>query len=338
MVSIIVITYSIEREPDIKDLLASLRDQTFRDFEVIVVVEKSRDLPARLLEYAGMIELTNLRVLVNDAEPGPAPSYNIGVASSSGTIVAFLDDDTVAFPDWLEAVVATFQDQSVIGMSGAALPRWEARGLEWYPRELYWMLSCSDWLGASGTVDIRTAWGNNMAFRREVFAATEGFRSELSRRDQTAERSRFSVVTSTESKRRHDLKRILLSEDAEFSLRVRRATGGRIVFNSVAKVWHKVPTYKTTVSYAGIVGFHLGVSRYIIRRLQGREFRHYSMESIAVRSLLGLLMLRVPFELLRSPTRGLRILAVAVVSPLFAVAGYAFAVFRWGTRNGLGTV
>jgi glycosyltransferase involved in cell wall biosynthesis len=74
MVSIIVITYSIEREPDIKDLLASLRDQTFRDFEVIVVVEKSRDLPARLLEYAGMIELTNLRVLVNDAEPGPAPS------------------------------------------------------------------------------------------------------------------------------------------------------------------------------------------------------------------------------------------------------------------------
>ena len=53
------------------------------------------------------------------AEPGVIAAMNAGIAASTGTIVALLDDDAFPRSDWLERIVAIFEsDSSVLGVGG----------------------------------------------------------------------------------------------------------------------------------------------------------------------------------------------------------------------------
>jgi len=82
--------------------LASVQAQTFRDFEVVVVDDGSTDGTAFWLRanYSGVS-------LVEIGQPsGAAAARNRGVDRSGGEIVAFLDDDDVWRPSYLETQVA----------------------------------------------------------------------------------------------------------------------------------------------------------------------------------------------------------------------------------------
>jgi len=47
--------------------------------------------------------------LLHEAQPGPGPARNTGVASSTGEIFAFIDADCRAHPDWLNTIARTLQ-------------------------------------------------------------------------------------------------------------------------------------------------------------------------------------------------------------------------------------
>jgi glycosyltransferase involved in cell wall biosynthesis len=81
-------------------LLASLGEQTLRDFEVIVVDDGSTDATAAVLAT-----LEGVRVLRHEASLGPAAARNAGWRAARAPIVAFTDDDCRAAPEWLEAGV-----------------------------------------------------------------------------------------------------------------------------------------------------------------------------------------------------------------------------------------
>lgn len=85
--------------PDLLDrLLGSIRRQTFRDYEVIVVDDASSDEEG----YRQVIERHSveicLRYIRNPENRGAQHSRNRGVTESTGELVAFVDDDD----EWLE--------------------------------------------------------------------------------------------------------------------------------------------------------------------------------------------------------------------------------------------
>ena len=56
--------------------------------------------------------------LLNEAEPGPGPARNCGVAASSGDILAFIDADCLADPGWLAAAETAMADPAATILGG----------------------------------------------------------------------------------------------------------------------------------------------------------------------------------------------------------------------------
>jgi len=91
-------------EPDLAACLASLARQRSPgiQFEIIVVDNGSRQLP-----HAAIAAVPQARLVVQPV-PGPGPARNLGAAQAAGNILAFIDADCVAAPNWLASIAAWF--------------------------------------------------------------------------------------------------------------------------------------------------------------------------------------------------------------------------------------
>src|SRR3954447_23334023 len=95
----------------VQDCLQSLDKQTFQDFEVIVV-DNSGAGAIRAMQ----ITSPRLRIIENSVNVGFGAAINQGWRASTGKYVATLNDDAVAFPDWLRLVVAAAEFDPEIGL------------------------------------------------------------------------------------------------------------------------------------------------------------------------------------------------------------------------------
>jgi glycosyltransferase involved in cell wall biosynthesis len=91
--------------------LASLATGARVPDEVIVVDNGSRTQPEAICAAHGAR-------LLAEADPGPGPARNLGVAASTGDILAFIDADCLADPGWLAAAEATMADSSATILGG----------------------------------------------------------------------------------------------------------------------------------------------------------------------------------------------------------------------------
>lgn len=76
----------------IEQTIASILDQTFKDFEILIIYddEKKRDL--NFLE--NLIKIDNrIKLIVNEKNLGAGESRNKGIKLSSGEFIAFIDSD-----------------------------------------------------------------------------------------------------------------------------------------------------------------------------------------------------------------------------------------------------
>ncbi len=110
-VSVVVCTYN--RAAGLVATLDSLRLQRFPEFEVVVVNGPSTDHTARILrDYDGPLRV------VDNPLPNLSVSRNAGIRASAGDVIAFLDDDALPEPSWLEQTVAAFDAPDVAGVGG----------------------------------------------------------------------------------------------------------------------------------------------------------------------------------------------------------------------------
>jgi GT2 family glycosyltransferase len=79
------------------DCLRSLENQTFENFDVIVVDNSGWGALTQTLQ--------RMRVIANDRNVGFGAAVNQGYRASNATYLATLNDDAVASPHWLEALV-----------------------------------------------------------------------------------------------------------------------------------------------------------------------------------------------------------------------------------------
>jgi len=101
-----VVIPAFQSETRIGRTLARLKQQTFADFEVVVVNDGSTDGTASVIQRA-MAEDARIRV-VEQSNRGLARARNRGVEESRGDLIAFLDDDDLWHPQKLALQVARF--------------------------------------------------------------------------------------------------------------------------------------------------------------------------------------------------------------------------------------
>ena len=93
--------------------LGCVFEQTFQDFEVVVVNDASTDhTPAVLSEFAE----PRLSVINYDSKGLLGATRNRGIEGSSGQFVAFLDDDDTWMPEKLERVAMSLESDPEVGL------------------------------------------------------------------------------------------------------------------------------------------------------------------------------------------------------------------------------
>ena len=224
-VSVVISAYTDERWDALCDAVASVQAQTRPAHQVIVSVDHN----AALLERARTTWPDGSVVLVeNNGARGLSGARNAGIAAATGDIVAFLDDDAAAEPDWLAKLAPVFDDPVVASAGGSLVPVWLEEQPGWFPEEFNWVVGCSYTGMPTATADVRNAIGANMAFRREALDAVGGFVSGIGRERGLP----------------------MGCEETEISIRVRqRAPGTRIVYEPSAQVRHLVPAGRGTWTY-----------------------------------------------------------------------------------------
>ena len=99
----------------LRECVESLARQSRRDFEIIVVDNSGAGVVRRNGSAPGT------RILENSRNAGFGAAVNQGVEASSAAYIATLNDDAVAHPDWLAALVRALERRPDAGMCASAV-------------------------------------------------------------------------------------------------------------------------------------------------------------------------------------------------------------------------
>jgi glycogen synthase len=177
-VSVVIPTYN--RIASLLDVLDALRRQTFRDFEVIVVNGPSTDGTAeRLASLDGAIRC------LDNPERNLSRSRNQGIEAAAGELVAFLDDDAVPEPRWLEDLVGAFDGDRIGGAGGLVLDhtgvlvQWRHLVVSRTGEHDFDQQPPLDRFVHPGADPFLYVAGGNCAFRRAALVEIDGFDEEI---------------------------------------------------------------------------------------------------------------------------------------------------------------
>jgi glycosyltransferase involved in cell wall biosynthesis len=161
-VSVIVPAYNAAAF--IAETIQSALDQTYRDFEIIVVDDGSRDgTPARVAAFGERVRLHQ------QPNSGVARARNTGVSLARGEWIAFLDADDLWLPEKLERQLAcstapmTFTDRYNIG-ERSGLPEIQSVCQPMHGGDIFEVLLGGNFITTSSVM-----------IRREIFEQYGGF-------------------------------------------------------------------------------------------------------------------------------------------------------------------
>jgi len=109
-VSVIICTYTEKRWDNLVAAVESVQQQSMPPHEIIVVVDNNAPLLERVRG-----QMPGIIAIENSQRRGSSGSRNSGIAIAQGALLAFLDDDAIAFPDWLERISQGCADPQVLG-------------------------------------------------------------------------------------------------------------------------------------------------------------------------------------------------------------------------------
>jgi len=107
-VSVIIPTYN--RAGFLRTAIISVLNQSFQDFEIIVVDDASTDNTPEVVTHFGDERIKYIR---NNTSKGAAGSRNVAIMSSTCTYIAFLDDDDEWLPKKLQMQISILEKSSI---------------------------------------------------------------------------------------------------------------------------------------------------------------------------------------------------------------------------------
>jgi GT2 family glycosyltransferase len=169
-----VVVVSRHRPQHLALCLAALARQTHPEHEIVLVADPETvgicpDLPLKRRAF----DIANI-----------SQARNEGIALAAAPVLAFIDDDAIAFPGWLEALSAPFADPRVLAATGFTRGpdglHWQARAERMTPSgralpfDLPFDLGETALLGPENGHPVSTI-GTNCAFRRDALLEIGGF-------------------------------------------------------------------------------------------------------------------------------------------------------------------
>ena len=97
-ISVVMPTYNTEVSI-LKEAVDSILNQTFGDFEFIIIDDGSTN---NSVEYLKSLQDQRVKIIRNDTNIGITKSLNIGLRAAKGKYIARMDSDDIAFPDRFE--------------------------------------------------------------------------------------------------------------------------------------------------------------------------------------------------------------------------------------------
>lgn len=263
-VTVLICAYTEERWDDLLAAVDSIKFQTVAAHEILVVIDHNTSLFERAQKY-----IDGVHLIENVEERGLSGARNTGLAQASGAIIAFMDEDATAAPDWLEQLLKGYENPLVWGVGGYIEPLWLTGRPSWFPQEFDWIVGCTHSGMPASTDKIRNQIGCNMSFRREVFEEIGGFRDGIGRVGKIP----------------------VGCEETELCIRANQHQPERIMlYEPQAKVLHRVPGNRATWQYFRSRCYSEGISKALVASLVGANDGLSTERSYTFRTLpLGVL-------------------------------------------------
>ena len=304
-VSVVIATHSMARYSELRDAVESILAQRYGQVELVLVVDGTDAVADRARREFGDRESVRVHCLPENRGVSAARTH--GAELATGDVVAFLDDDAVANPDWIERLVTAYDDHGALAVGGRMTGDWRG-GRPWYlPTEFDWLVGVTYPSFAEAGEEVRNTFESNLSVRRDVFLELGGFDPDLG---PTAERYRHG-------------------EGAAFGERLRAEYGRGVVYAPDAVVEHTVFEYRTRPGFLARRAFQQGVSKRRLSREHTDPDRSASTEGAY---LFRLLTEHVPLRLralVTSPSlRSVGQLCALCVLTVLVGLGYLWAILE----------
>ena len=238
--TVIVPTFSLERSSDAIAAVKSLVEQTYKNKEIIVVVDGNKRLYDRL-----KISLPPTVMLVLNLRPGSSNARNTGIRHATGDIIAFIDDDVVVEKNWLAMHIRNYDKPAVIAAGGCIKPLWLEGCSGEFPEELLWIIGCTHPSFIEKNGKVRNNFGGNFSFKKQVF-------------------QKICFPTSFQNTKN----KVQGAEDTEFCIRALQVfPDSEIRYDSDAVAYHRIYPYRLSMCYMLKRAFAEGSSKAYIAKL-----------------------------------------------------------------------
>lgn len=216
IVTVVVCTYS--RKDLLYKCLESLVSQTVSKnlYEVLVIDNNSKDNTQEVVKrfIKTRVHIRNIKADIQ----GLSHARNIGWKHARGVYVAYIDDDAIAEPDWIEQIIQFINTNPKSHVFGGPYKRFSNKPIpEWFPK---------NWgnlnLGHETKI-LKNEWlsGSNIIFNKLIFNKYGGFNTDLGMKGD----------------------KILYGEETELLLKLKKG-GEPIYYVPAISVKHLVADYK----------------------------------------------------------------------------------------------
>jgi glycosyltransferase involved in cell wall biosynthesis len=265
-ISIVICAYTEKRWEELCAAVQSAQAQSVPAQEVILVIDHN----PTLWEQA-RAQFSDIILLESRETHGLAGARNTAIENAQGQVIAFLDDDAVATPNWLELLDAGYRDAQVIAVGGKLEPLWPNGRPAWFPEEFDWVVGCTYRGLPDERAPIRNLIGANMSFRREVFEQVK-FYSGIG----------------------HTPTNPFGGSDPDFCIRVTQSFPDKVLlYDPQALVYHHVAEKRTHWNYFCLRCYNEGLSKSVLTRRVGSQVglsseRKYTLRTLPKAVLQGL--------------------------------------------------
>jgi GT2 family glycosyltransferase len=311
----VICAFTVDRWSDIVASVASVQAQTQPAHEIILVVDRSPEL-----QHRAEAEIEGVTIVANAYQGGLSGARQTGAEIATGTIVAFLDDDAVADPDWLAELDRAHRDENVLGVGGHVEPNWLEARPAWFPPEFNWVVGCSYYDGLPQVPQrIRNPIGANMTVRADVLERTGPFALAFGRTG-----AGFALGGT--------------AEETEFCIRAAALHPGCYwIYNPAARVRHTVRPHRGTWAYFVSRCRVEGQAKAMLADLAGAD-QGLASERSYVRSMLPRAIARDVAAAARGDRGGMRRAGAIIAGLAITTSAYVRVRARtWLTIAGTGS-
>lgn len=295
-VSVIICAYTEERWHDLVAAVESIQRQSVPPREIIVVIDHN----PRLLEWV-QAHIPDVIVTENCEPQGLSGARNSGIARAQGALIAFLDDDTIARPDWLVRLSSWCESSLVLGVGGSVEPLWMSRQPVWFPEEFFWVVGCTYRGLPEELTVVRNPFGGCTCIRREVFETVGGFRHSIGRVGGCP----------------------MGGEETELCIRAKQHWPQKFfLYEPRARIHHRIPSHRANWRYFWSRCYAEGLSKAVVASYVGTKDALASERTYVLRTLPQGIVRGLADALHRDDLTGLARAGAIMFGLMVTMAGY----------------